>query len=140
MSAMRDAILLTLQADASVIALVGSAVYPNMPPEGATFPLITVTAKDAPTPERVFRGDGAATDEIAFERATYLVRACVQSTSPALADDINAAIRTALDGIVLTITDATNLNCQYVGSYESHEVYESQIYQYAGGFYEIWAK
>lgn len=133
MSAMRDAIVLTLQADAGLIALVDNRIYANQPPEGSQYPLVMVSAQTPPTPERVFQ-------QVGFERAVYLVRGCSISTSPAEVDDINAAIRTALDGATLTITGKTERGIYWQGDYETHEVYDGQTYQYAGGLYEVMAE
>ena len=133
MSAMRDAIVMHLQNDAGLSALVDGRVYAGLPPEGAAYPLVTVTAQTPPTPERVFQ-------QVGFELAVYLVRGCSISTSFAEVDDINAAIRTALDGATLTITGKTERGIYWQGDYETTELYSGQTYQYAGGFYEVMAE
>lgn len=132
MSAAKPAIITQLKADATIPSLVSDRIFPEMPPEGlATYPLITVTAQKAAKPERVFQG-------IAFEDSVWLVRACEQSTSPAKVAEINTAIRAALDGATLTLDTYESVNCEWLGDYETHEVYNGQIYQYEGGFYRVW--
>lgn len=141
MSAIRDAIVLTLQGDPDLTDLV-TGIYPNQRPEKPTetdFPFIVVMAQRAPMPERVFRGGGTNASTIAFERATYQVKVCDLSTAPDAADDIATAIRTALDGATLTIDGYTSLNCEWKGDLDMSEVYDGQIHQYRGGFYEVWA-
>lgn len=140
MSALRNAIVLHLQADAAVIALATGGIYPGLPPEAdQTFPFISVTAQKAPKPERVFRGGGTAAQEIAFEDAAYLVKAIDQSTSPADVAAINAAIRTSLDGAAVSVTGYSLLTVQWMGDVQYDEHQAGQTYQHEGGIYRIWA-
>lgn len=132
MSVVKPAIITLLKADATIPGLVASRIFPEVPPEGtAIYPLITVTAQKPAQPERTFQ-------TVAFEDSTWLVRACEQSPSPAKVAEINRAIRAAMDGARLTISGYESLNVEWLGDYETHEVYNGQIYQYEGGFYRIW--
>lgn len=142
MSALRNAIIAHLKADAAVVAAATGGIWPGLPPKGrATYPFISVTAMKGDTPERVFRGGGAVADEIAFERAVFLVKAIDKSTSPNAAADIKALVRTALDGAAVTITDYTLLSCEWRGDIPGYsELDDSTQYQHEGGLYEIWAK
>jgi hypothetical protein len=140
MSALRDAIVLHLQADNGVLALATGGIYPGLPPEAdQSYPFITVTAQQAPRPERVFRGGNAVADEIVFEEALYLVKAIDQSTSPEIVGDINAAIRTALDGAVPTVTGYTAMSVQWMSDVSYDESANGQTFQHEGGIYQIWA-
>ena len=141
MNALRDAFVQKLQATAAVTTLATGGVWPGLPPEDAAdYPFITVTAQDAPKPERVFRGGGSVADEIAFESATYLVKAIDKSTSPKAVGDINTQIRTALDGQTITVTGYTLINLIWQGDLGYVEEADGQIYQHEGGLYQIWAK
>lgn len=141
MSALRDAIVLHLQADANVAPLVGNRIFPGLPAEGsATYPFIAITTQRPSQPERVFRGGGAVTDEIAFEDASYLVKAIDQNTSAKQVGEINAAIRTSLDGAAITLTDYELVSLTWTGDVGPFpELANSKTYQHEGGIYQIWA-
>lgn len=141
MSALRDAIIATLQADAPTVAAATGGIWPGLPPKGAatSYPFITVTAQKAPKPERVFRGSGTPADGIALEMATYLVKAVDKSSSPKRASDINALIRTALDGQAITVTGYTSLGLIWIGGVDYSELEDSTHFQHQGGLYELWA-
>jgi hypothetical protein len=119
-----------------------TGIYPNQRPEQPTetdFPFIIVLAMKPPEPERSFKGGGTIASTIAFERASYQVKVCDQATAPDRADDIATAILTALDGATVTIDGYTSLNVEWMRDIDMSEVYDGQIYQYRGGFYEVWA-
>lgn len=138
MSALRNAIVLHLQADGDVIALATGGVYPGLPPESeAEYPFITVTAQQAPRPERVF--GATAAEQIAFEDATYLVKAIDRHTSPKTVGEINTAIRASLDGATLEIDGYETLNVIWVQDVQYDEHEKGAIYQHEGGFYQVWA-
>lgn len=133
MSALLDSIVLKLQADASVTAAATGGIYPGLPPEGATsFPFITVTAQSAPRPERTFQN-------IAFEDATYLVKAIDRNTSPKPVGDLNMLIRASLDGTAVTVTGYDLITVIWLQDISMVEEYNGQIYQHEGGLYQIWA-
>lgn len=128
-----SAIVMHLQADAGVTALATGGIFPGLPPEGeAAYPFVTVTAQLAPRPERVFQA-------IAFEDATYLVKAIDRDTSPKRASDLNAAIRAALDGAAVSVTDYTLVSVTWMQDVAYPEEFNGQIYQHEGGLYQIWA-
>jgi hypothetical protein len=141
MSALRDAIVTALKADAPTVAAATGGIWPGLPPKGAAtaYPFITVTAQRPPKPERVFRGGGTPADGIAFEAATYLVKAVDKNTSPKRASDLNALIRTALDGQTITVTGYTLISLLWAGDVSYSELDDSTHYQHEGGLYEIWA-
>jgi len=141
MSALRNAIIAHLKADSTVTDAAPGGIWPGLPPkERATYPFITVTAMKGDTPERVFRGDGTATSEIAFENATFLVKVIDRNTSPNAAAVINGLIRTALDGAAVTVTGYELLTCIWAGDIPGYgELDDSTQYQHEGGRYELWA-
>lgn len=142
MSALRDAIVTHLQADAAVTALATGGIFPGLPPEGAEeFPFITVLAFKPVRPERVFKGGGTVASQIAFEEAIYTVKAIDRSTSGDTVADIVAAVRTALDGATPTMTGYTALNVEWIGDIPEYgELIASQHYQHQGAQFRIWAK
>ena len=141
MSALRDAIVAHLKADADVLAAATGGIWPGLPPKDRpTYPFVTVTAQRGDTPERVFRGGNAVADEIAFEKAVLLVKAIDQSTSPKVASDLSALIRTALDGADVSITDYTLLTVQWQADLPGYsELDAGAHYQHEGALFEIWA-
>lgn len=142
MSALRDAIVTHLQANATVTALATGGIYPGLPPEGAeTFPFITVLPFKAVKPQKAFRGGGTVTDEVVFEEAIYTVKAIDRGISGDSVADIVSAVRTALDGATPTMTGYTAINLEWIGDIpEYSELANSQHYQHQGAQFRIWAK
>jgi hypothetical protein len=132
-SALRDSIVLHLQADANIQALVGQRIYPGLPPEGAAYPLITITAQRAPVGDWVFQ-------EVAVEDATYLVKAIDRNQSAATVGEVSAAIRTALNLANLTITGYTSLGISWLADVHYDELANGLIYQHEGGLYQLMAE
>lgn len=134
MSAVKSAILKHLQADATIIALVGSRIYPgDVAPEGATFPLILVTMVKGEAPDRVYQ-------RIAFEQGRARIKAMDKSTSPKAAHEINEAVRVSLDGGALTMTGYTVLNVEWMANIPGYTTLESSVhYCHEGSEYEVWA-
>src|SRR5262245_29568793 len=135
MSAIRDAIVLKLQADTgvgSVMALTNIQVYPQQPPEGATYPCVQVMAQAAPKAERVFQ-------QVSFEESIYIVKAIAQDTSPKSARAIADRIRTVLDNQPLTITGYTSMGVAWMQQIEYSEEFNGQIFQHEGGLYSVMA-
>lgn len=133
MSAVRDAVVLKLQAEAAVTALATGGIYPGTPPEGADFPLVMVTSPQPARANRNFQG-------IAFEDSLLLVRAVTQDTSPAAAADIAAEIRTALHNATLTVTGYSTISVLWERDFEHEEVAEGRPYKYEGAFYSVWVE
>jgi len=151
MSALRDAIVLQLQADSNIASAIATAradagrdttspsVYPGLPSKGTAYPFITVTTQSAPKPERAFRGGSTAASEIVFEDAVYLVKAIDQNTSAKTVGEINAAIRVSLDGTAITVSGYDLINCIFNGEVQYDEQDNGVVYQHEGGIYQIWA-
>ena len=133
MSALRDAIVTHLQADANILALVNTRVYPGLPPKGVTYPLITVMAQRAPVGDWVFQ-------EVALEDATYLVKAIDQSASAKTVGEINAAIRASLNLATLDITGYTSLGINWLSDVHYDELANGLTYQHEGGLYNLMAE
>jgi hypothetical protein len=140
-SALRNAIIDHLKTDAAVVAAATGGIWPGLPPKGrASYPFISVTTRRGASPERNFRGAGTPADEIAFERATFLVKAIDKNTSPKAASDIKELARTALDGAEVAVTGYTLISCQWVGDIPGYpELDDSTHYQHEGALVEIWA-
>lgn len=139
MSALRDAIVLHLQADSNVIILATGGIFPGLPTKDVSYPFVTVTTQSAPKPERAFRGDGTVASEIVFEGAEYLVKAIDQSTSPKVVSDINTALRVSLDGAAISMTGYELVNLIFAGEVQYDELSNGITYQHEGGIYQIWA-
>lgn len=133
MSALRSAIVQKLQATSAITSVATGGVYPGLPPEGVSFPFISVTAQRAPQAEQVFQ-------EIAAEAAIYLVKAIDQSTSPKRVSDLNALIRTTLDRATITIAGYSSLGALWLGSVEYDEEFDGQIYQHEGSLISLMAR
>jgi hypothetical protein len=133
MSAQRNALVKYLQADVAGVMALATDVYPKQPPEGAQFPFVQVSARNAPAPERVFQA-------IASEDSTFLVEAIDQNTSPKRAGQIAAAIRARLDRAVLTIAGFSRVEVLWLQDVDRHEEFNGQIFQYEGGIYQVFAE
>lgn len=132
MSALRDAIVLKLQAASAVTAAATGGVYPGLPPEGSTFPFISVTTQSAPAALHNFQA-------IAAEDSIYLVKAIDQSISPKSVKDINALVRAALNRASISITGYTSLGCLWLQDVEYAEQQDGITYQHEGGLYSLMA-
>jgi hypothetical protein len=136
MSLVRNAVLAHLQADAGaggVNTLTGGRIYPDLAPEGASFPLVVVSVRRGATPERVYQG-------IAYEETRILVKAIAKELTPKNAAAINRRARTRLEDAALTITGYTLLNCEWAGEMPGYpEVVDGQAYRHEGQEFIIWA-
>lgn len=134
MSALRDAIVQHLQADANIALLVTGGVHPGLPPaKTAVFPFVTVTAQKAPQMERVFK-------QVGFEDAVYLVKAIDRNTSSRTVGEINAAVRTSLDLAALTIANHTSMGVVLISEVQYDELTDGITYQHEGGLYSLMAE
>lgn len=134
MSATRDAIVQHLQADAAGVMSVAGDVYPGTPPEGASHPLVQVTAQRPPRGNYVFQG-------LSHEDSVYLVKAVDKNSSPKRAGEINAFIRARLDNAALSVDGQTTLLVSWVQDVEySERTEDGTVYQHEGGLYEIWTE
>lgn len=131
MSAVRDAIVLHLQADAAGVMSVATDVYPGTPPEGASHPLVTVDAHQPPRAHRVFQA-------LDHEDSKYLVKGADKSSSPKRVGDLNRKIRARLDGADISVE---GYDTQLVAWVEDVEYDETQpdgsVVRFEGGIYEV---
>jgi hypothetical protein len=135
MSAIRTAICKFLQADSQITAIAAGGVWPTaIAPEKTPFPFLTVWPQTPPTAEMVFQ-------EVACERAVYVVKATDKGSSPKRATELARLIRTKLDRAALVIDGYNNLGIVWIQEmpYLSEE-YQGQMYQHEGGLYEIYAE
>lgn len=134
MSALRDAIVLHLQADSNVTDLATGGIYPGLPPEAdQQFPFISVTAHKAPAANWAFQ-------QVAFEDAVYLVKAIDRSTSSKVVSDINAAVRASLNLATLTITGYSSMGVMWIGDVQYDDLEDTEQFQYEGGLYSLMAE
>jgi hypothetical protein len=107
MSAVSEAICQKLQSDNSgsgnLMSLV-SGVYPNIAPEGASYPLGIVAAQSPPIDDYTFG------PTIAAQSSVYLVKFVVQDVSPIAAEDARARAFTVLQNAQLIIAGQTLLS------------------------------
>lgn len=133
MSALRNAIIAHLKADADIVAAVSSNIWPGVPPEkAASYPFITVLV---PNGESVLW----AFQTVAFEEGVFLVKAVDRSTSPGRAAEIKALIRASLNLAPLEIPGYANASVMLVHSISYPEVVNGTIYQHEGGAYSLGA-
>lgn len=135
MSAIRDAIVKHLQADAAVVAAAPGGIFPGLPPEdpAQVFPFVTVDAQGE-TAERVFQ-------EISHEAGRYLVKGIDRGTSPANVGALNALIRAALDYADITIAGYGAVGTPvYLSTISYTEEDAGIVYQHEGSVIELWAR
>lgn len=134
MSALRDAIVLHLQADSSVTDLATGGIFPGLPPEDEQqYPFVSVDQFRKTDVEWTFQG-------IAYRDGLFIVKAIDKNTSSAAVDDIAAAIETSLNLAALTITGRASMGIMLVAELEYSDFEDSQHYQYAGGIYSLLAE
>lgn len=116
----------------SVTSLLGggsaSLVHGIAPPE-ATYPLCLFT-KQSDTSAHVMGGN-------AMDNQIWLVKGIVRSSTPSVAEDIDAAVRALLDFGSLTITGGTNLFLARMSGISYVEVDGDTTYQHVGGLYRL---
>lgn len=117
---------------ASVTSLLGSGsaslVYANAP-SSATFPLC-VFSKQSDTSALRMGGN-------AMDNQLWLVKGIVRGTSPSVAEDIDAAVRSILDFGELTISGGSNLFLARTSGVAYQEVEGDQTYQHIGSMYRL---
>jgi len=133
MSVVKSAILTRLQTDSTITALVSTRIYPDVAPEGNTYPFIIVSAQQPPRGARVFQ-------RVGFEESIFLVRGIDKSSSPKNAGAIARAIRTNLEGAALTITGYATRSVEWVSGIEYTSFEDGILYQHEGGFYFVMAE
>lgn len=129
MSLARNAILANLQADTGaggVSTLTGGRIYPDLAPEGASYPVVAVSVRRGEAAERVFQAVG-------FEEVELLVRATARELTPKNAAAINRRVRARLDGASLTISGYTVRSVEWLGNIPGYpEEVDGQTYRHEG--------
>ncbi len=134
MSALRNAIIAHLKADAPTVAAATGGIWPGLPPKGrATYPFISVTAQKPPEGVWTFQ-------QVACEDAVYLVKAIDRNASPKAAADIKALIRTSLNLASLTIEGYDSMGLLWLREVSYSELDDSGHYQHEGGLYSLMAE
>ena len=135
MSLVRNAILAALQADTGaggVAALATGGIFPDVAPEGSSYPFVVVSVRSGETPSRVYQG-------IAYEECRILVRATVKSLSPKRAAAINRRVRTVLENANLNVSGYSTLNCEWAGNIPGYpEPVDDQTYRHEGCEFIVW--
>lgn len=116
----------------AVTTLLGSGsaslVYGVAPPT-ASFP-ICVFSKQSDVSTHTFGGQ-------AFDNDLWLVKGISRSTSPSVAEDIDAVVRTLLDFDTLTITGGQSLYLARESGVSYVETDGDQTYQHVGALYRV---
>ena len=129
--AVRQSLYTALNVSA-VTTLLGSgsaSLVHGIAPPSATYPLCVFT-KQSDTSALRMGGN-------AMDSQLWLVKGIVRSTSPSVAEDIDAAVRTLLDFGTLTITGGTNLFCARTSGVAYSEADGDQVFQHVGGLYRV---
>jgi hypothetical protein len=133
-SALRNSIVLHLQADSSVTTLATGGVHHQLPAEDdQSFPFVVVEQFKPTGAEWTFQG-------ISHEDALYLVKAIDKNTTPARVEAINTAIRASLNLATLAIEGYESMGVMLMRTVEYPDLEEGGHYQYEGGIYSLMAR
>ena len=107
-----------LTADSAVTALVGTRIYPVYMPQQATYPAIVYMADNVP---HTVTKDTPADLELATAKFHYWASAAQGENGYAAIDDIDEAVRDALDFVEGTAGSVTVELCHYDGSKDGRD-------------------
>lgn len=111
-------IVAVLAADAGVSAIVGTRIYPVFVPQGATFPCVLYMVKNEPLDQTKGHPGYHDTALVTFHLwAEYNERQAAYSKL----EDLDAAIRAALDNVEGTTAGVTVESCNYMGSIDGRD-------------------
>jgi len=121
-----------LSATAAVTALVGTRIYPVFIPEDATYPAIVFTVSNAPTDNQKDRKSDHDTATVTF---TYWAEAKQGLNAYGALDNVDVAVRDALDFVTGTAGGVTVEGCKYVSSADGMDedvlfVSRTSVYQF----------
>lgn len=125
----RRALFTKLSEVGGITAKVGTRIFHEQAPPGATYPLV-IFQKSAGTKVRALQ-----TPE-AFKRDVWMIKAVDRSTSSNLVDEIAEAIDT-LDGGSLSVSGKVVADLSHIGDVEYLEVDGDQQYRHSGASYRI---
>lgn len=103
----------------AITDLVGTRIYPVFLPMGAEYPAIVYTASNNPL-DRGMKTEPADHDKAAVSFFIWADHAQGQEAYD-LIDDIDSALRTALDFVVGTESGVTVEDCKYLGSQDGRD-------------------
>ncbi|HSG51145.1 MAG TPA: DUF3168 domain-containing protein [Rheinheimera sp.] len=102
-----------LSATSAVTALVGTRIYPVFVPEDSTYPAIVFTVTNQPTDDQKERKSDHDTAQVTF---TYWAEVKQGADAYAALDNVDLAVRNALDFVTGTAGGVTVEGCKYVSS------------------------
>ena len=108
-----------LSATAAVTALVSTRIFPDMATQDATYPFIVYT-NDATQPTDV--KDGASPLDV------VTMSVMIYSNSYSQAQDIAAAVRTALDRMTGTVQGVTVQSCRFEGQNSAQMEFDKHVF------------
>ena len=131
MSAASEAICAALRADSQLAILAPGGVYPNIAPEGTSYPYVVVSAQSPPLDNYTFGGS-------AYQSSVYLIKVVDENLNPAPAEDARARVQAVLQDGSLTISGQTLLMIRRRQQMpELAEVNSGFIYQVRGALYDV---
>lgn len=130
MKPIRTGITSTLQANAGVQALIGTAgtVYHSPAPENAVLPYITFAQQPGGRREWTFK-------QQAMRVSIWLVKGVAEKKSDA--DDLDAACEAALNDAALNVSPFTLMVCRRQSDIAYAERDAGVVVHHSGGLYEI---
>lgn len=108
-----------LSATAAVTALVSTRIFPDMATQDATYPFIVYT-NDATQPTDV-KDSGSPLDVVTMSVMIY-------SNSYSQAQDIAAAVRTALDRMTGTVQGVNVQSCRFEGQNSAQMEFDKHVF------------
>lgn len=105
-------------------------IYHDQAPDGASFPLVTIS-KSSGVPTGAFR------DPSAVETDVWLVKAIARNSTADPAEAISARIKVLLNDATLTISGAVCLFLRRESDVEYPEVVDGSLYHHVGSLYRL---
>jgi hypothetical protein len=102
-----------LSATSAVTALVGSRIYPVFIPEDATYPAIVFSITNQPTDNQKERKSDHDTSQVTF---TYWAEVKQGADAYAALDNVDLAVRNAIDFVAATAGGIQVEACKYISS------------------------
>lgn len=130
MNPVRKGLYQKLSGTAAVTNLVGTRIYHRQAPPDATYPLV-IFSKTSGTKIRAFG------DPNAFNREVWLVKAIDRGSSATVAEDVAAAIDTALDGGDITVAGKKLADLTHVADVSYPEHSGDQLFHHDGANYAV---
>jgi hypothetical protein len=121
-----------LSSTSAVTALVGTRIYPVFIPEDATYPAIVFTVSNTPLDNQKDRKSDHDTATVTF---TYWAEAKQGFDAYGALDNVDVAVRNALDFVTGTSGGVTVEGCKYISSADGMDedglfVSRTSVYQF----------